>query len=59
MKEEVSINSLPEDIQKKLSEREEARQEKSWSRADELRTDIELAGYTMEDSPSGLRVFKK
>ncbi|MBI2030952.1 cysteine--tRNA ligase [Candidatus Kaiserbacteria bacterium] len=59
MKEEVSIDSLPENIQKTITERELARSEKRWDRADELRTEIELAGYTMEDGASGLRVFKK
>ncbi|MBI5003703.1 cysteine--tRNA ligase [Candidatus Kaiserbacteria bacterium] len=59
MQEEVSIDSLPEAIQKMITEREEARQEKSWSRADELRNEIDAAGYTMEDGVGGLRVFKK
>jgi len=59
MQEEVSIDSLPEDIQKMITDRESARSEKHWDAADVLRDQIATAGYTIEDSTNGLRVFKK
>jgi len=59
MKEEITIESLPENIQKMIAEREEARREKRWETADQLRDQIEAAGYTTEDSTDLVRVFKK
>lgn len=53
-----SLKELPEDLQKAAKEREEARREKDFSRADELRIHIENSGYQVEDAASGTIYIK-
>ena len=48
--------SLPEDIQKLVSEREEARRNRDWKRSDELRDRIRAAGFILEDTKQGQKV---
>ena len=48
--------SLPEDIQKLVSEREEARRNRDWKRSDELRGRIRAAGFILEDTKQGQKV---
>lgn len=50
---------LPEDLVDAMHKRQEARKEKNWSLADELRDLIEGRGYTVEDTPSGPRLKRK
>lgn len=45
-------NKIPEHIQKMLEERNTARNEKNWVRADELRVNIEKDGFKIIDSKS-------
>lgn len=45
--------SVPDEVQKLVEEREQARAQKDWSRADELRARIAELGYTVEDTDSG------
>src|SRR3989338_6403688 len=59
MQEEVADSDLPAGIQAFLKERDGARREKNWQRADELRTLIEAAGYTVEDKGNATRVLKQ
>ena len=40
-------------LKAKLSEREGARKNKQWSRADEIRKEIEAQGMAVEDTPLG------
>lgn len=56
---EVSAESLPEHVQSLVNEREAARQEKNWARADELRDLIAGEGYTVKDTGTSSRVFKE
>ena len=56
---EVVDSDLPAEIQAFLKERDAARREKNWQRADELRTLIEAAGYTVEDKSGTTRVLKQ
>ena len=49
---------LPEDIQKLVQERAEARKNKDWKRSDELRDQIRAAGYILEDTREGQKVRK-
>lgn len=44
---------IPETIKVLVEEREKARANKDWIRSDELRLEIELAGFEIEDSPEG------
>lgn len=51
--------AVPKEIEEALHKREQARKEKNWKLADELRDFIYAQGYFIEDTPSGLRVKKK
>lgn len=42
-----------EDVQKLLEEREKARKEKDWKKADELRDKIKELGFSIKDTPEG------
>jgi len=44
---------VPETIQVLVDEREKARTNKDWIRSDELRLEIELAGFEIEDTATG------
>ncbi len=44
---------IPEPVRQLVHEREEARAEGDWDRADELRDEIEEHGYTVEDTDKG------
>jgi cysteinyl-tRNA synthetase len=54
-KEEIKV---PSEVQKLVEEREKARKEKDWSRADELRDKIKELGYQVDDTKEGVRVSK-
>lgn len=53
--EEVARRDIPADVQALIAQRETARKEKQWNRADELRAQIEKLGYGIEDTPHGPR----
>jgi cysteinyl-tRNA synthetase len=55
----VALNSLPENIQELVDQREAARIAKNWPEADRLRDAIGLEGYTLEDSSEGPKLTKK
>jgi len=44
---------IPENIQQLVSERELARQNNDWKKADEIRKKITEAGFTLEDTSTG------
>lgn len=50
---------VPENIWTLVELREQARAEKRWKDADELREQVAAAGYEIEDTPSGARVRSK
>ncbi len=50
---------IPVEIRKLAEERENARKIRNWPRADELREEIELRGFKIEDTPHGPRIHKK
>lgn len=56
---EIAQETIPADIQQLAEAREEARRNKEFAKADELRVEIEAKGYAIEDTPSGPRVIKK
>lgn len=51
--EPAAIESIPHQIQELVNQREQARQSSDWSKADELRKQIEKAGYQIKDSADG------
>ncbi|MFA7707515.1 MAG: cysteine--tRNA ligase [Candidatus Pacearchaeota archaeon] len=54
-KEEVSV---PKEVQKLVNERENARKNKNWKLADELRDKINKLGYNVSDTNEGAKVSK-
>ncbi len=50
---------LPAKVNELVEAREEARQQGNYQAADRLRAEIEKAGYAVEDTKEGMRVFKK
>ncbi len=44
---------IPDTVQGLVSQRQQARKEKEWSRADELRQQIARLGWIVQDTPSG------
>lgn len=56
MQREVSIDELSADVQKMIKERDLAREQKNWVRADELRESIEKSGFSVEDNDGGTRI---
>lgn len=58
LKESSSWKTLKEadkDVRKLIEEREKARREKDWKKADELRNRLKSLGVVVEDTPSGVR----
>ncbi|MBS0623677.1 MAG: cysteine--tRNA ligase [Verrucomicrobia bacterium] len=52
-------HSIPVYFQQLLEQRETARKEKNWTKADQLRHEIQLGGYVIEDTAHGVRLKKK
>ncbi len=59
LKEEVALDDLTVQVRTLIEEREQARRDRSWDKADALRDQIDALGYTLEDAKDSLRVFKK
>lgn len=49
---------IPEEIQKLISERQKARQEKNWEKSDQIRDIIIEKGYNIKDTKDGMIVTK-
>lgn len=54
---EIKIE-VPDEIWEMLEERERARKEKNWEKADKIREEIKDKGYIIEDTPQGPRIKK-
>ena len=54
-----SEEEAPEGVQLLVKKRDEARMQKQWQRADELRDQILALGYVLEDSKGGTRARRK
>lgn len=48
--------AAPAEVIKLIAERETARREKDWARADALRKKINSSGYALQDAPEGPRI---
>ncbi|MFH0840565.1 MAG: cysteine--tRNA ligase [bacterium] len=55
----INNQEIPEEIQKLVAERQIARDNKDWDKADEIRKQVDELGYLVEDSAEGQRVVKK
>jgi cysteinyl-tRNA synthetase len=54
-----AMAEVPAEVMKMVEERDNARRDKDFAKADELRARIEEMGYLVEDTPRGARVKKK
>jgi cysteinyl-tRNA synthetase len=55
----VSVEqALPSEIQALVETRLQARKDKNWALSDKLRDQIQDMGYTVQDGPQGMKVFK-
>ena len=48
-----------DDVKKLVAEREKARKDRDWKKADEIRKRLQEIGVIIEDSPAGTRYYKK
>lgn len=55
----LEVGEIPEAVSELLKEREEARKNKDYKKADELRKEIENQGFVVKDTHTGARVLKK
>lgn len=55
----ISVADLPEEVQRLVSARQEARDNKDYKRSDDLRAQIAKKGYDVKDAPDGQKVTKK
>jgi len=55
----VAVEDAPDDVQAIVKQRDEARLQKQWRRADELRDQILALGYVLEDQKGGTRARRK
>ena len=58
LQKEIS-NSLEEEVENLIAERQKARQEKNWTLADEIRDKLKAMDIILEDTPQGVRWSKK
>lgn len=47
--------SLEEEVEKLIEERQKARKERNWALADKIRDDLKARGIVLEDTPQGVR----
>ncbi|MFC1596052.1 cysteine--tRNA ligase [Candidatus Margulisiibacteriota bacterium] len=48
-------DNIADDIEALIAERQQARKDKNWARADEIRDDLQAQGIVLEDTPQGVR----
>ncbi|MBI4140550.1 cysteine--tRNA ligase, partial [Candidatus Woesearchaeota archaeon] len=51
-------DTIPEEIQSLVDERDAARAVKNFARSDEIREELQKQGFVLEDTPEGTRVKK-
>lgn len=55
----ISMGDLPNDVQRLVSARQEARDSKDYKKSDDLRAQIAKHGFDIKDTPDGQKVTKK
>lgn len=54
---EQELQNIPNDVQKLIEERNKAREEKDFTKSDEIRDKIQGMGYTIKDTEEGTKVI--
>ncbi len=52
-------SDIPQELLDKLAQRAQARKEKNWALSDQIRDEINAAGYDIKDSPEGSTLVKR
>ncbi len=55
----VTTEEISSDLQQLLNERQKAREEKDWKKADKCRDELLSRGFLIEDTPAGARLKKR
>lgn len=55
---EQAVEAIPQELHEALAQRIQARKDKNWALADQLRDFISSRGYMIEDTPHGVRLKK-
>lgn len=50
--------NIDADIEALVEERQQARKNKDFARADEIRDELKARGYTLKDTPQGVQIIK-
>ena len=50
--------TIDADIEALVEERQQARKNKDFARADEIRDELNARGYTLKDTPQGVQIIK-
>ncbi len=53
------LKNIPQDVKQLLNDRETARKDKNWELSDNLREQIQKAGWWLEDTPNGTKILPK
>lgn len=56
---DIKTEKPPAEIKKLAREREQARENKDWNKADKLRKEIEEQGYEIKDTPQGPKIMRR
>lgn len=59
LRREIELETVPEEIKQLAEARENARRDKQFEKADQLRQEIEGKGWRVEDTSVGMRIVKK
>ncbi len=59
MKNDGEADLIPAEIEELVEERQEARKNKDFSKADEIRDILKAKGYSLKDTPQGVQVIKE
>ena len=55
---DLSVEIIPDEIKKLITDRQQARDKKKWQKSDELRKQINELGYEIKDTDSGVKISK-
>lgn len=56
---EIELETVPDEIKELAEQREEARRQRQFEKADQLRREIETKGWRLEDTESGARILPR
>ena len=59
LQQDKADEGIGEDIQALVDERQQARKEKNFARADEIRDQLAAMGITLKDTPQGVQIIKE